>query len=112
MLFRSANVAGVEDGHAHAAPVGSYPAGASPFGLLDMSGNVAEWVADSYSATVYHHAPHESPTSPRGSDAGFYRVVRGGSWAHDALDARCARRLFESPHIGLSYVGFRVARDE
>lgn len=104
-----ANVRGNEDGHKGPAPVGVYLSGASPFGVLDMAGNVAEWVADKYSATYYRRAPDVDPPGP---EAGFYRVIRGGSWMHDALDARTARRLFEPPGMGLSYVGFRVARDE
>lgn len=104
-----ANARDVEDDHEAVAPVGSYPTGASPFGILDMAGNVGEWVSDRYSATYYRHAPSADPPGP---ESGFYRVFRGGSWAHDALDARVSRRLFESPAMGLSYVGFRVARDE
>ncbi len=104
-----ANIRGVDDGHEGPAPVASYPTGSSPFGAMDMAGNVAEWVTDRYSATYYRRAADVDPPGP---ETGFYRVIRGGSWAHDALDARVARRLSEYPDMGLSYVGFRVARDE
>ncbi|MGH2667538.1 MAG: formylglycine-generating enzyme family protein [bacterium] len=58
-------------------PVGSHPTGASPYGLLDMGGNVWEWCADWYDADYYAVAPTRDP---RGPLAGIARVVRGGSW--------------------------------
>jgi eukaryotic-like serine/threonine-protein kinase len=58
-------------------PVGSYPAGASPFGVLDMAGNVWEWTSDWYDAKYYQRALSENPTGP---DIGARHVKRGGSW--------------------------------
>ena len=57
--------------------VGSYPSGASPYGLLDMAGNVWEWVHDWYSSTYYSTSPYDNPTGP---DTGTYKVLRGGGW--------------------------------
>jgi formylglycine-generating enzyme required for sulfatase activity len=57
--------------------VGSYPNGASPYGALDMAGNVWEWVADWFEADYYGASPEQNPTGP---DSGIYRVLRGGSW--------------------------------
>jgi formylglycine-generating enzyme required for sulfatase activity len=57
--------------------VGSYPSGASPYGCLDMAGNVREWVADWLDRDYYGRSPRENPQGP---DSGTYRVVRGGSW--------------------------------
>lgn len=59
-------------------PVGSYPEGASPFGLMDVAGNVYEWTADWYDPDYYRDSPTESPPGP--SD-GRERVVRGGSFS-------------------------------
>jgi formylglycine-generating enzyme required for sulfatase activity len=59
------------------APVGSFPAGASPYGALDMAGNVWEWCADWYDAGYYKNAPTRNPTAPA---TGTWRVLRGGSW--------------------------------
>ena len=59
------------------AAVGSYPTGASPYGVMDMSGNVWEWVNDWYDGEYYGVSPGSNPTGPE--DTGV-RVVRGGSW--------------------------------
>jgi eukaryotic-like serine/threonine-protein kinase len=58
-------------------PVGSYPSGASPFGVLDMAGNVWEWTSDWYDAKYYQRAPSVNPPGP---DIGARHVKRGGSW--------------------------------
>ncbi|MGF3501312.1 MAG: formylglycine-generating enzyme family protein, partial [Candidatus Bathyarchaeia archaeon] len=54
----------VDDGYASTAPVGSYPGGASPYGALDMAGNVWEWVADWYDRTYYASSPGSNPAGP------------------------------------------------
>jgi len=58
-------------------PVGSFPASASPYGCLDMAGNVGQWCADWYGADYYQHTPSRNPTGP---ETGAARVLRGGSW--------------------------------
>lgn len=57
--------------------VGAYPEGISPYGALDMVGNVLEWVADRYDEKYYANSPK---TNPLGPDSGVYRVLRGGTW--------------------------------
>ncbi len=73
----------------HTAPVGSYPAGASPYGVLDMAGNVYEWVYDLYSPDYYRISPYENPTGP---EEGTYRVTRGGSFYNQAFRNRSSNR--------------------
>jgi formylglycine-generating enzyme required for sulfatase activity len=63
--------------------VGSYPAGASAFGILDLAGNVAEWVNDLYDSKYYDQSITMNPTGPIGTTGGFMRVVRGGHWGND-----------------------------
>ncbi|HLO32764.1 MAG TPA: SUMF1/EgtB/PvdO family nonheme iron enzyme [Anaerolineales bacterium] len=70
--------------------VGTYPWGASPFGVLDMAGNVAEWVNDLYSFQ-YLLDITLNPTGPATS-ASFNRVVRGGSLGDAEINIRVAKR--------------------
>jgi eukaryotic-like serine/threonine-protein kinase len=58
-------------------PVGSYPSGASSYGVLDMAGNVWEWTSDWYDAKYYHRAESANPSGPV---VGAKHVKRGGSW--------------------------------
>jgi formylglycine-generating enzyme required for sulfatase activity/serine/threonine protein kinase len=87
-------------------PVGSYAQGASPYGALDMAGNVAEWVADWYSQDYYAVAPADNPTGP---SSGEYRVLRGGSWFNLAHAVRGAFRLWNYPVVHFEGGGFRCA---
>ena len=81
------------DGHAFTAPVGSYPAGRSPFGLDDMAGNVWEWTA--------------SPFPGRPSQ----RAIRGGGWGNNPYCLRVSYRHGNRPVLSLDMVGFRCAGD-
>jgi serine/threonine-protein kinase len=60
-LLEFANT-GINDGYTSLAPVGSYPNGASPYGLMDMAGNVWEWTADWYDVNYYRNSPSNNPT--------------------------------------------------
>ena len=73
--------------------VGTYPLGASPFGVLDMSGNVAEWTNDFYSATYYATLGDQAvnPTGPETSSS-LRRVVRGGSLGDAEINIRVPKR--------------------
>jgi formylglycine-generating enzyme required for sulfatase activity len=94
----------VNDGYADTAPVGSYPAGASPYNALDMSGNVWEWVADWFDASYYTGSPIENPLGP---DSGNYHVLRGGSWHNSQDNAQCAFRNKIDTDSGWANIGFR-----
>lgn len=87
--------------------VGSYPGGTSPFGLHDMAGNVAEWVADWFDASYYQRGPERNPKGP---ESGTRRVVRGGSWDDVPVSLRTARRGSNTPDSRCSFLGFRCAR--
>jgi len=77
--------------------VGLYPQGASPYGVLDMSGNVWEWCLNK------HGSPQDIELN--GTDV---RVLRGGSWGLSPQDARAARRFFTYPNDRGGSIGFRV----
>ncbi len=88
------------------APVGSYPAGASPYGALDMAGNVWEWVSDWYNANYYINSP---PSNPTGPNSGEKRSLRGGGWRYNADYVRVPRRGKGFEGVRRDYGGFRCA---
>jgi formylglycine-generating enzyme required for sulfatase activity len=96
-----------DDGFADVAPVGIYPNGASPYGALDMAGNVWEWVNDWYSDIYDVNSPK---TNPLGPDSGQARVLRGGSWNDDDYVVRSANRHWGGPSNSDLDVGFRCSR--
>ena len=86
--------------------VGDYPAGASPYGALDMSGNVWEWVDDWYHPDYYGVSPYSNPPGPT---SGPYKVLRGGSFNDQWAAVRVAFRGFRYPDSRGSLIGFRCA---
>lgn len=86
-------------------PVGSYPNGASPEGVYDMSGNVWEWCHDWYDEEYYLQAPSKNPMGP---DGGKKRVIRGGGWTAPHTDM--AQRRGEKPNKTYPSLGFRCAK--
>jgi len=89
-------------------PVGSKPAGASPSGALDMSGNVWEWVADYYDEQYFARAPSVDPAGPA---SGAARAIRGGGWeVHDLDHLRAANRFRFAPSFRFHAVGVRCAQ--
>ena len=93
-------------GFSGTSPVGNLPAGASPYGGLDMAGNVWEWVADYYAPDYYASSP---PHNPMGPDNGRQRVMRGGAWICHRRYLRCAKRERQAPDYRSRLVGFRCA---
>jgi formylglycine-generating enzyme required for sulfatase activity len=103
-----ANLDGREDGYQYLAPPGALEAGRSPYGVFDMTGNVAEWVADSYDESYYKQAPYRDPPGPEESDL---RVIRGGSWRETSHNARLSKRFAAKRWRTDSTIGIRCARD-
>ena len=89
-------------------PVGSYPAGVSPYGALDMAGNVWEWVEDWYDPAYYSTGPGDNPTGPANGDS---RVQRGGSYFDPGQTVRTFHRFRGWPINLYRNVGFRCATD-
>lgn len=103
--------------------VGSYPTGATALGVMDMSGNVFEWVKDVYDENYYNYSPSVNPQGPdRSTDPERkpYFVIRGGSYRPDWYYPRTFNRhwghhgyegpLRDIPYFRNNQVGFRCAR--
>lgn len=87
-------------------PAYRYPLGASPYGALNMGGNVREWVADWFNNQYYLNSPYENP---KGAETGTERSLRGGAYDAKATDITTFRRYKHEPDsAGLSR-GFRCA---
>jgi formylglycine-generating enzyme required for sulfatase activity len=86
--------------------VGSFPSGASPYGILDMSGSVWEWCSDWYNESYYAQCPSRNPQGPQ---SGTRKASRGGSFRNfDPAYLRCAVRSYPTPDECLDHHGFRV----
>jgi len=87
-------------------PVGKCPEGVSPYGCLDMAGNVWEWCSDWYKGDYYKDSPSRNPEGPSN---GFGRVFRGGSWVRGAIRCRASFRYSYHPANRWAFLGFRLA---
>jgi formylglycine-generating enzyme required for sulfatase activity len=85
--------------------VGSYPPGASPYGVLDMAGNAWEWVNDWYQPDYYGISPYSNPAGP---PTGTDKVLRGGSYYYNSYYLRTVYRGIHTPDSHL-YISFRCA---
>lgn len=103
----TATRANFDQTYAGTSEVGRFPDGASPYGVLDMAGNVWEWVADGYDAAYYQSSPKRNPP---GAESANQRVLRGGAWNAEASAIRVANRFWAFPGRN-DTDGFRCARD-
>ncbi len=91
-------------------PVFAFTTGASDFGVLNMAGNVAEWVSDWYDARFYGR-PEATAPDTRGPLSGTTKVVRGGSWDAVPFFSRTVHRQDRDPLQPTAWIGFRCVED-
>lgn len=85
-----------------------YENSVSPYGVFQMVGNVAEWVADWYDKDYYKTAPDRNPKGP---ETGTQKAFRGGGWIDSTPSVRVAQRNGTDPKTSMNWLGFRCARD-
>ncbi len=93
-------------------PVGSYPDGASPYGLFDLAGNVWEWCEDIDDPAFYEDGPPNNPRNLPGGPVSdqHHRVMRGGSWMYGPRSLRTFSRTSFEAHYRFAGGGFRCVR--
>ena len=96
----------IDDGYEYTSLVGAYRNGASPYGALDMAGNVRNWVQDWYDK-IYYSSLSATQPNPQGPTDGEFRVARGGSWGQIAQRTRSAYRDRFHPIARNDITGFR-----
>lgn len=101
-----ANFGGTENCVGDTDRVGRRPLGQSPYGAMDMAGNVWEWVADWYGAEYYQGSPAKDPKGPQQGTLG---IARGGCWESGADSLRVSCRKPLVPNTWAYNVGFRCA---
>ncbi|MCX6584751.1 MAG: SUMF1/EgtB/PvdO family nonheme iron enzyme [Candidatus Aminicenantes bacterium] len=89
-FVKNPNLANYGDNIGSTTPVGRYPEGATPEGLMDMAGNAWEWMDNCYDKDKYS------------------RALRGGSWDLQSGYLPCVARYYDNPQLLWSYFGFRV----
>ncbi|HKZ86550.1 MAG TPA: SUMF1/EgtB/PvdO family nonheme iron enzyme [Anaerolineae bacterium] len=105
-VFDKARCNGWEAGMGWTTPVDCYPSGASPYGVLDMVGNVWEWCS-----SLHADYPYRADDGREDLAAEGWRALRGGSWLDHEWGVRAARRLSGQPDYVSHNTGFRVARE-
>lgn len=104
----------VEAGIGNTTAVGSFPGGASPYGLLDMAGNVWEWTRSVWGGAFdtpnysYPYDPNDGRENLQASRE-IYRILRGGSFYENCRLARTTFRMSSAPGSWMATIGFRVA---
>lgn len=88
--------------------VHKYDNAVSPYGIFQMVGNVAEWVADWYDKEYYKTA---ADRNPKGPDKGTQKAFRGGGWIDSTPSVRVSQRNGTDPKTSMNWLGFRCARD-
>ena len=89
------------------APVGSYPLGASPYGVMDMAGNVWEWMMDYY---VHDYSGHLINLDPLTEGVVYKRIIKGGSFDYNSYTMRIAYNSDHNENEHKISFGFRCMR--
>jgi len=100
-----ANFESKDDGFKYLAPVKSFENGSSQFGVINMSGNVSEWVRDWYDDNFYSRNINKNPKGP---GTGKFKVIRGGSYIDFDFSIRVSARDKMLPNTKDCYIGFRI----
>jgi formylglycine-generating enzyme required for sulfatase activity len=101
------NVKSDSDKFSFTAPIGSFSFDKSPYGVLDLAGNVSEWTSSLYQRGYYATMPR---SNPRGPDRGDFRIYRGGSWESREEKTQATTRDWSFPEERYETVGFRCAK--
>ena len=101
LVYQSSNVC-------RSMPVGLFPTGASPYGLLDIAGNVWEWTADTYGGVDYKYTVLDPKETGKSFDL---MIVKGGSWGSNRRHFRCSYQYYERKSATQLNIGFRCVDD-